>query len=36
MKEEIQETYERYLDELRKIVVNDYGADRFWKLIDGE
>ena len=24
------------LDELRKILVNDYGAEKFWNLIDGE
>ena len=24
------------LEDLRKILINDYGAKRFWKLIDGE
>ena len=24
------------LEELRPILVNDYGAEKFWRLIDGE
>ena len=30
----IQDLEEISLDELRKILVDDYGAKRFWKLID--
>ena len=32
----IQELEEIKIEELRKILVDDYGAERFWKLIDGE
>ena len=31
----IQDLEEIELEELRKILINDYGAKRFWKLIDG-
>ena len=32
----IQDLEEIELSELRKILVNDYGAEKFWRLIDGE
>ena len=32
----IQDLEEIKIEELRKILVDDYGAERFWKLIDGE
>ena len=32
----IQDLEEIELKELRKILINDYGAERFWKLIDKE
>ena len=32
----IQDLEEISLDELRKILINDYGAERFWNLIDKE
>ena len=32
----IEELEEIELDELRKILVNDYGAEKFWKLIDNK
>lgn len=32
----IQDLEEIELDELRKILINDYGADKFWMLIDGD
>ena len=31
----IQDLEEIKIEELRKILVNDYGAEKFWKLIDG-
>ena len=33
---EIQDLEEIELTELRKILINDYGAEKFWNLIDGE
>lgn len=32
----IEELEEISLEELRKILINDYGADKFWNLIDGK
>ena len=32
----IQDLEEIELSELRKILINDYGAKRFWELIDEE
>ena len=32
----IQDLEEISLEELRKILINDYGAERFWELIDNE
>ena len=32
----IEDLEEISLEELRKILVNDYGAERFWGLIDKE
>ena len=32
----IQDLEEIDLEELRKILINDYGAERFWGLIDKE
>ena len=32
----IQDLEEIEIDELRKILVNDYGAEKFWRLIDGQ
>ena len=32
----IQDLEEIELDELRKILINDYGAEKFWKLIDNQ
>ena len=32
----IEELEEIKLEELRKILINDYGAEKFWKLIDEE
>ena len=32
----IQDLEEIELEELRKILINDYGADKFWNLIDKE
>ena len=31
----IQDLEEIEIDELRKILINDYGAEKFWNLIDG-
>ncbi len=32
----IEDLEEIELEELRKILINDYGAERFWELIDEE
>ena len=32
----IQNLEEISLDELRKILIDDYGAEKFWNLIDGD
>lgn len=32
----IQDLEEIELSKLRKILINDYGAEKFWKLIDNE
>ena len=32
----IQDLEEISLEDLRKILINDYGAEKFWKLINGE
>ena len=32
----IQDLEEISLEELRKILIDDYGAEKFWRLIDGE